>query len=120
MVLLGHRIVSSVVESLCPRPSRAMLQRDIIRKINRQCDIVTGKNIDKERYLKMSEALCLCTKMSKKNTIERKIYRAILYNGVTCRRHLEELMKKHQFSFSNGEAKKRAKLDYNLLIKGEK
>ena len=29
-------------------------------------------------------------------------------------------MKKHQFSFSNGEAKKRAKLDYKLLIRGEK
>ena len=91
MLLLGHRIISCVLESLCPGPPQALLQRDIVKKLTRHGDDVPGNNIDKQRYLKMSDTLCLCTKMSRKNTIERKICRAILYNGVTYRKHQKSL-----------------------------
>ncbi len=44
--------------------------------------------------------------MSKSNTIERKVCRALLYYGVTSTKKLQELMKKHNFLFANGEVQK--------------
>ena len=51
--------------------------------------------------------------MTKKNTIERKICRAILYNGVMNGSQLEELLDQYKFTFSRGKARKYAKEDYN-------
>ena len=118
MVHLGHKLMKGVLECLCPGPSRTQLQKDIITIMTKGADKL-DKDSDEARYNKMSEALCKCTKMTKKNTIERKICRALLYNGVTNGKHLEELLDQYQFTFSRGKARKHAKEDYNHLLNGE-
>ena len=118
MVLLGHKLVSRVIQSLCPGPSRPTLQKDILKRMVRGHEVL-GVDSDEARYQKMTHALCLCTKMSNRNTIERKVCRALLYNGVTSTKHLQELMKKYNFSFANGEVRKNARLDFESLSKGE-
>ncbi len=118
MVHLGHKLINGVLESLCPGPSRSLLEKDILKKMTRGYEII-GMDTDEARYNRMSNALCLCTKMSKKNTIERRICRAILYNSVTGKKQLEELMKIHGFTFSHGDARKKARSDFDLLSKGE-
>ena len=57
--------------------------------------------------------------MAKKNTIERKICRAILLNGVGGGTQLNELMKEFNFSFAKGKPRLSAKVDYEKLISGE-
>ncbi len=57
--------------------------------------------------------------MAKKNTIERKICRAILLNGVGGGTHLNELMKEHDFSFTKGRPRRSAKINYEKLVCGE-
>jgi len=119
MVHLGHKLIKGVLECLCPGPSRTQLQKDIITMMTKGADRL-DKDSDEARYKKMSEALCKCTKMTKKNTIERKICRALLYNGVTNGSQLEELLDQYEFTFSRGKARKYAKEDYNDLLNGEK
>ena len=105
---------------MCPGPSRSLLQKDILKKMTRGYEM-NGMDIDidKARYNRMSNALCLCTKMSKKDTIERRICRAILYNSVTGKKQSEELMEKYDFIISHGDARKKARSDFDLLSKGE-
>ena len=57
--------------------------------------------------------------MAKKNTIERKIYRAILLDGVGGGTHLNELMKEYNFSFAKGRPRLSAKVDYQKLLSGD-
>ena len=57
--------------------------------------------------------------MSKNNTLERRIYRALLYHSVTDTDHLQELLYKHEFKFSLGVSCKTARLDYKLICKVE-
>ena len=118
MVHLGHKLIKGVLECLCPGPSRTQLQKDKIIIMTKGADRL-DKDSDEARYKKMSEALCKCTRMTKKNTIERKICRAILYNGVTNGSQLEELLDQYEFTFSRGKARKHAKEDYNDLLNGE-
>ena len=68
---------------------------------------------------KLCNALCVCTRMAKKNTIERKICRAILLNGVGGGTHLNELMKEYNFSFAKGRPRLSAKVDYQKLLSGD-
>ena len=118
MVNLGHKLIKCVIQSLCPGPSKALLERDVVKKLSRGHEVL-GTNSDEARYEKMSNALCLCTKMSKKNSVERRICRALLYHSVTGTDHLQELLNKHKFTFSRGVSRKTARLDYKLLCKGE-
>ena len=118
MVHLGHKLINGVLQSLCPGPSRSLLQKDILKKMTRGYEI-NGMDTDEARYNRISNALCLCTKMSKKNTIERRICRAILYNSVTGKKQLEEMMERYDFTFSHGDARKKARSDFDLLSKGE-
>ena len=118
MVHLGHKLIKGVLECLCPGPSRTQLQKDKIIIMTKGADRL-DKDSDEARYKKMSEALCKCTRMSKKNTIKRKICRAILYSGVTNYPQLEELLDQYKFTFSRGKARKHAREDYNDLLNGE-
>ena len=77
------------------------------------------KDSDEARFKKMSEALCKCTRMTKKNTIKREICRTILNRGVTNGSQLEELLDQYEFTFSRGKARKHTKEDYSDLLNGE-
>ena len=118
MVNLGSKLVTCVLESLCPGPSQIHLKEDIIHLLNNDSDSLDRTSYE-DRYKKLSNALCACTRMAKKNTIERKICRAILLNGVGGGTHLNELMKEHEFSFAKGRPRTSAKVDYDKLICGE-
>ena len=60
MVLLGHKLISNVLKSLCPGPSRRMLQKDVLKRMARGRDVL-GFDSDESRYKKLSEALSLCS-----------------------------------------------------------
>ena len=118
MVGLGHKLILCLLQSLCPGPSRQMLQNDILKRMTRGAEVI-GLDSDEARYQKMSETLCNCTKMSKRKTIERKVCRALLYNGITNKKQLQELMEKYNFSFANGKVRKDGRLYYKRLCNGE-
>ena len=106
LVTLGYKMTDEVVRTLCPGPSKDQLFNDVLAMLNKHMDKSVENDRSstiKQKYDKLSSALCLCTKNSKKNTIERKVCRAILYKG-TSNKQLSCLLKKHSFTFSTGEA----------------
>ena len=118
MVHLGTKIVNCVFESLCPGPSQIHLKEDVMHMLNGAIDTQDRTSYE-TKYKKLCSALCACTRMAKKNTIERKICRAILLNGVGGGTQLNELMKEFNFSFAKGKPRLSARVDYEKLISGE-
>ena len=121
LVTLGYKMTVEVVRTLCPDPSKDQLFNDILAMLNKHMDKSVENDRSstiKQKYDKLSSALCLCTKNSKKNTIERKVCRAILYKG-TSNKQLSCLLKQHSFTFSTGEARAVAKEDFESLMNGD-
>ena len=71
-----------------------------------------------EMYEKFSNALCKCVKASKKNTVERRVLRAVLYNAVSNKSELHYLMSQHQFTFATGNSRTTALHDFTTLCNG--
>jgi len=69
-------------------------------------------------YEKFSNALCKCVKASKKNTVERRFLRAVLYNAVSNKSELHYLMSQHQFTFATGNSRTTALHDFTTLCNG--
>ena len=100
-------MVMNIINILCPGPSRTHLFNDIF--------ILLAKDGDKEwhddqrnmksKYTELVSALCSCTKVAKKNTIEQKVFRAILNKGTT-NDELSNFMKEYQFTFAVGKVQR--------------
>ena len=121
LVTLGYKMTDEVVRTLCPGPSKDQLFNNVLAMLNKHMDKSVENDRSstiKQKYDKLSSALCLCTKNSKKNTIERKVCRAILYKG-TSNKQLSCLLKQHSFTFSTGEARAVAKEDFESLMNGD-
>ena len=120
LIHIGERMIKSMIEILCPGPSQKLVTKDIL-------DIMTRKNSTQPRlmnpstndmYEKFSNALCKCVKASKKNTVERRFLRAVLYNAVSNKSELHYLMSQHQFTFATGNSRTTALHDFTTLCNG--
>ncbi len=107
LVNMEYKMITDVINALCPSPSRIYLFNDIF--------ILLAKDGDKEwhddqrnmksKYTELVSALCSCTKVAKKNTIEQKVFRAILNKGST-NDELSNFMKEYHFTFAVGKVQR--------------
>ena len=113
-------MVMNIINILCPGPSRTHLFNDICVLLSKDCDKVWNSDLRdiKSKYTKLVGALCSCVTAAKKNTIEQKVCRAILYKGST-NDELSKLIKKFQFMFASGKVRVNARRDFESLQKGE-
>jgi len=121
LVTLGYKMIDQLISTLCPGPSKHHLFKDVYKILAKSMDEnvdITDLRTSEEKYKKLSTALCLCTKSSKRNSIERRVCRAILYKGTT-KQQLNGILNQHNFTFALGEARARAREDFDSLLNGE-
>ena len=97
LVHMGYRMISSVFDILCPGPSRWHVLNNICVQLSKQtnkCWNSLDPTTVQVNYVKLVSTLCLCLKMVKKNTIEKRVCRAILYKGTT-NNELSNLMREY-------------------------
>ena len=99
LVSMGYKMITNVVDTLCPGPSRFHLFSDICLQLSKQTDhlLDDDQHMIKSKYNKLVSALCSCMKVAKKDTVEKKVCRAILYKG-TSNNELSHLMRQHNFT----------------------
>ena len=113
------KLVKSILESLCPGPFNLQLQIDIEYLILHEPKGF-DKNSNEVRCKKCQRhhAYVLGWQI---NTVERNILcRTILFNELTSGKHLITSLKRYNFMFSNGEARKFSRKDYQANINDEK
>lgn len=113
-------MMTNVINTLCPDPSYSnLLNEECIQPAKHsekswdddQCSI-------KNKYIKLVLSLC-AWRWQKKNSIEKKVCRAILYKGATNNK-LNKLMKEHDFSLATDKAQVlSANWDFDSFKKGE-
>ena len=121
LVTLGYKMTDQLISTLCPGPSKHHLFKDVLKNLSKSMDQnvdTTDSRTSEEKYKQLSTALCLCTKNSKRNSIERRVCRAILYKG-TIKPQLNVLLNQHNFKFALGKARARAREDFDSLLNGE-
>ena len=98
LVSMGYKMIRNVIDTLCPGPSRWHLLNDICVQLAKQTNQLwdDDERTIKTNYTKLVSVLCLCMKMAKMNSVEKKVCRAILYKGTT-NRELNKLMREHNF-----------------------
>ena len=75
LVHMGYRMISSVFDILCPGTSRRHVLNDICVRLSKQtnkCWNSLDHSTVQVNYTKLVSTLCLCLKIAKKNTIEKK------------------------------------------------
>ena len=90
-------MISSVFDILYPGPSRRHVLNDICVQLSKQtnkCWNLLDHSTVQVNYTKLVSTLCLCLKMAKKNTIEKRVCRAILCKGTT-NNELSNLMREY-------------------------
>ena len=93
-----------------------MNNNDESNNITRNDIVSTVK--DREKFEKLANSLCMAQKYLKRQSIERRTCRAVLYAGVS-NMDLMELLKQHQFTFARGKPRTLARKDFNHLCTGE-
>ena len=121
LVHMGYKMISNLFDILCPGPSRWHVLNDVCLQLSKQTNKY-WKSLDhsviKDNYTKLSSTLCLCLKMAKKNTVEKRVCRAILYKGTT-NNELSNLMNEYDFTLAAGKARASARRDFTTLKQGE-
>ena len=128
-----------ITSSICPGPSLHSLREG---SINRLGHLFIKKNMSKTKgsnegskqnklsnkindsvyepkWDRLADVVCNCAKALKKGSIERRVSRAILYNGVTIG-DFKKLLRKHDMKFGHSQPMRQAKTDYEELVKGNK
>ena len=73
---------------------------------------------DREKFEKLTTSLCLAQRYLKRQSIERRTCRAVLYAGVS-NKDLVDLLSKHEFTFARGKPQTLAREDFNRLCNGD-
>ena len=107
---LGHLIIKNN-KSKTKRSNEGSKQNKLSNKIN--------DSVYEPKWDRLADVVCNCAKALKKGSIERRVSRAILYNGVTIG-DFKKLLRKHDMKFGHSQPMRQAKADYEELVKGNK
>ena len=141
MVNFANKCFEIITSSVCPGPSLDILRKECISNLNKKytppvskaakrskkCSI--GNVVDdtstssptnyKRKWDRLSDVVCTVAKSQMKGSIERRVARALFYNGCVYT-DFNNLLKKHGMKFGQSQPMRQAKLDYKELISGNK
>ena len=123
MVNLSTMCCKQILEIICPGPSSVHLREHMIRflvseKTSRHSE---NKTDYKHKYEFLVKSMFDALKVSKKGSIQKRIIRALLVNGIQTQQELRSccMINKHA-SIANGNNKKQALLDIKRLMNPNK
>lgn len=130
MVKLVTEMHEKTYQLICPGPSQPTLMKNVLAKLKVSiCNGITGyenhtepleledSNIYKEKWERLTHALCTAQNRLTNKCIERRVLRSVLHKGV-AQKDLHNLLTKYGFSFARGRIRTQASTDFQLLSSG--
>ena len=120
MVTMMVHCIEKIAGLVCPGPSKNSILKLVRKQIKQKVEKLSRDNEPdyKAKYNKLSTSLLLAQKNLKNRSIERRVLRAILYDG-SVKKDRMQLIEKHNVKFGTGQPEILARADYNLLIEGK-
>ena len=121
MVTMMVHCIDKIAGLVCPGPSKNAILKLVRKQIKQKVEKLGRDNEPdyKVKYDKLSTSLLLAQKNLKNRSVERRVLRAILYDG-SVKKDRMHLIDKHNVKFGTGQPEILARADYNLLIEGNK
>ena len=119
MVTMMVHCIEKIAGLVCPGPSKNAILKLVRKQIKQKVEKLGSDNETdyKAKYNKLSTSLLLAQKNLKNRSIERRVLRAILYDG-SIKKDRMHLIEKHNVKFGTGQPEILARADYNLLLEG--
>ena len=120
MVTMIVHCIEKIANVLCPGPSKNAILKLVRKQIKYKVEKLGREHEPdyKTKYNKLSTSLLLAQKKLKNRSIERRVLRAVLYDG-SLKKDRMQLIAKHDVKFATGQPEILARSDYNLLIEGK-
>ena len=120
MVTMMVHCIEKIASLVCPGPSQKAILKLVRNQIKHKVEKLGRENEPdyKTKYNKLSSSLLLAQKKLRNRSIERRVLRAVLYDGCVKKDRMQ-LIEQHDVKFGTGQPEILARADYNLLVAGK-